>query len=45
MIRRFMDWFENAPTYKSIWFIPIVLILWLIAMIKNKFINKHKGEK
>jgi hypothetical protein len=41
MIRRFMDWFEKAPIYQSIWFIPIVLILWLIAIVKNK----SKGEK
>ena len=35
MIDKFLDWFLNAPLYKSIWFVPLVALLGGIALIKN----------
>ena len=36
MIKKFMDWFESAPLYASVWFMPIVILLGIVAIIKNK---------
>jgi|CXWL01.1.fsa_nt_gi hypothetical protein len=41
LVHRFLDWWKDAPLYKSIWFIPLVAILYVIAIIKN-FVT---GEK
>lgn len=41
IIKPFIDWWELGPLILTIWFTPIVLIIWLIAIIKNKF----QGEK
>lgn len=41
IIRKFLDWFVDAPLYQSIWFIPFVAILYVVALIKN-FVT---GEK
>lgn len=35
LVRRFLDWFVDAPLYQSIWFCPLVAILLVIAIIKN----------
>jgi hypothetical protein len=37
----FLDWWKEAPIYKSIWFMPLVMMLYVIAVIKN-FVT---GEK
>ena len=40
LVRRFVDWMEHGPTWQTIWFIPLLLITWLAAMI----INITKGK-
>lgn len=34
-MKKFLDWFEAQPLYKTFWLIPFVMVLWLIATIKN----------
>lgn len=34
-IRRFLRWWERAPLWQSIWFVPLVMALYVIAFIKN----------
>jgi len=34
-VHRFVDWMEAAPTYKTIWFLPLVFVLYLYSVIKN----------
>jgi hypothetical protein len=40
-VHAFLDWWKDAPAWQSIWFVPLVLVLWLIAIIKNSI----TGEK
>ncbi len=40
-VHGFLDWWKDAPLYKSIWFVPFVAILYGFAVIKNILI----GEK
>lgn len=35
LIHRFINWMEVAPTYQTIWFIPLVALLYVYAKIKN----------
>jgi len=35
LLHGFLDWWKAAPLYKSIWFIPFVMTLFVIAVIKN----------
>lgn len=39
-IRRFVDWMEGGPTYLTIWFMPLLLALGLIAAIANRISRK-----
>lgn len=39
-IRRFIDWMEVAPAYKTIWLLPLVLVLYIYAKLAN--ISKGK---
>lgn len=39
LVHGFLHWWEDAPFYLSIWFIPFVAILFVIAFIKNTFIG------
>jgi hypothetical protein len=32
---RFLDWWKDAPLYKTIWFFPFVMALYFAAVIKN----------
>jgi len=41
IVHRFLDWWKDAPLYKSVWFVPVVIFLYVIAIIKNIVI----GEK
>jgi hypothetical protein len=36
ILHRFLDWWKEAPIYKSVWFIPFVAMLYLVAVIKNQ---------
>lgn len=42
LLRRFLDWWKDAPLYKSIWFVPLVMILYIIALIKNLITGDKK---
>lgn len=41
-IRRFVDWMERSPTYKTIWFFPLLVTLALVAWVINT-IKRTKG--
>lgn len=34
-IRRFLDWMEVSPAYLTLWFLPLVAILYVYAKLKN----------
>jgi len=40
LVRRFINWMEAAPAYQTVWFIPLMLVLWLFA----KAINYQKDN-
>lgn len=40
-IRRFVDWMGGGPAYLTIWFMPALMVIGLIAWA----INKIKKEK
>lgn len=40
-VQQFMDWWEKLPLWYSIVFFPIVMMLYIVAIIINKF----RGEK
>lgn len=42
ILHRFLDWWAAAPLYKSIWFIPLVAVLYVAALIKN-FVTGDKS--
>lgn len=42
MVRKFMTWWEKLPLFVGFCFIPIVIALYLAAIVINKF---AKGEK
>lgn len=35
ILYKFLDWWKDAPLYKSIWFLPFVMVMFIIAVIKN----------
>lgn len=37
MIRRFVNWMETGPTLLTFWFIPLLIVIWLYARVKNHF--------
>ena len=39
-IRRFVDWMEGGPTYLTIWFMPLLFTIGLIAAITNRITRK-----
>lgn len=41
-LRNFLFWFITAPIILSILFFPIVALVWIAALIKNKLFNKEK---
>jgi len=41
LTRRFVDWMEHAPVYQTIWFVPILVVIGLIALT----INALKGNR
>ncbi len=41
-LHNFLKWWQDAPLYQSIWFIPFIAILYVIAVVKNFFVP---GEK
>lgn len=43
-LHKFLDWWSEAPLYQSIWFVPFVLTLFVIAFIKNLF-TKQENKK
>lgn len=36
-----MDWFEKAPFYLTVWALPVVAILYVVAVIKNRLGEKY----
>lgn len=36
-MQKFMDWFESAPFYLTVFALPIVAIIYLVAVIKNNY--------
>jgi len=40
-VRRFLNWWKEAPFYKSLWFIPLVMMLYIAAVIKNFVTGDH----
>jgi hypothetical protein len=45
MVKRFVNWWQDAPLYQSVWFVPFVLILWFIAIVKNNFFTSQGDKK
>jgi hypothetical protein len=45
MIKRFLNWWQDAPFYQSMWFLPFVLFLWVLAIVKNNFFTKQGDKK
>lgn len=41
VILRFVDWMEHGPAILTIWFIPLVSVIGLIAMIINSRKEHH----
>ena len=41
-LHSFLHWFTDAPLYKSIWFIPLVAVLYLAALIRNNFFTNKE---
>ncbi len=39
LLYRFLDWWKEAPLYQSIWFIPFVMVIFVIAVLKNLIIG------
>jgi hypothetical protein len=39
---KFLDWWQNAPLYKSIWFFPLVMVVYLAAVLKNLITGEKK---
>lgn len=39
-VRRFVDWMEGGPTYLTIWFMPLLLFIGLLAAIANRINRK-----
>lgn len=35
LINRFINWMEVSPAYITIWFLPLVALLYVYAKIKN----------
>lgn len=42
LVHRFLDWWASKPMYIAVWFIPLVAILFLIAVIKNSITGDKK---
>lgn len=42
-IRRFVDWMQNGPTILTVWFIPVLMAIFLIAWAINKYNELTKG--
>ena len=34
-VGRFLDWFLKQPLYIAVWFIPLVALLYIAAVIQN----------
>lgn len=43
LIRRFVDWMERSPAYKTIWFMPALLAIALVAWVINRIRESQKG--
>jgi len=44
-LHKFLDWWKDAPFYFSMWFIPFVAILFVIAFIKNLITGDTKWQQ
>lgn len=42
LTRRFVNWMEHGPAYLTIWFVPALLLIGLIAAIIN-FRKDHRA--
>lgn len=42
-LHRFLAWWSEAPLYQSFWFVPFVMMLYIIAVIKN-FVTGDKNK-
>lgn len=36
LVRMFLEWWKDAPAWKAVWFIPLVVVLYIAALMKNK---------
>ncbi len=43
LIRRFVDWMERSPAYKTIWFFPLLFVIAMIAWAINRIRESQKG--
>lgn len=42
-IRRFVDWMQNGPALLTVWFMPALLVIFVIAWGINKYRDLTKG--
>jgi len=35
LVHRFINWMEVSPAYLTLWFIPLVALLYVYAKLKN----------
>lgn len=42
-IRRFVDWMQNAPSYQTVFFLPLLMVIFVIAWGINKYNDLTKG--
>lgn len=42
-IRRFTDWMQHGPTILTVWFIPLLMVIFLVAWGINKYRDLTKG--
>lgn len=35
LLHSFHDWWKDAPLYKSIWFLPLVMVLFALSVVIN----------
>lgn len=35
LLHRFLNWWAQAPFYIALWFIPLVMMVFVIAVVKN----------
>ena len=44
LLHKFLNWWQSAPWLLTIWFTPLVIVLWLAAIVKNFFSKGHNSK-